>query len=328
MVTDNRNYGLDLFRIMCCLGVLDYHIVDDILGVGGGSTKAVYYLASFCVPGFFLLSGYLLGCKESLSIEYCEHKVKETAVKYFGWIIFWTVVHFARTGEVWNIWDHALAGAAAGGILPVAWFLFTYCILILLSYPLFYFKQTLPHCFHSLALAAVTALAFGAGKGIIYSMPQSLWFHLYFGYFVIGMALPQLKKFFDRHIEIRMLRIIFALSAIVCAVIYGMHFENPNLKFFPHEYYGSWFYSIWLISLFMLCAAVNITNGKVKSIIKRLSDNTFAVYLGHLPVLLFLTDRRPVENIWGAVWYVVLLFAGLQMLVELFRKMPLLRKLV
>lgn len=30
-----RNYGLDLFRIMCCAGVLNYHVIDDVLGNGG-----------------------------------------------------------------------------------------------------------------------------------------------------------------------------------------------------------------------------------------------------------------------------------------------------
>lgn len=63
----NRNYGLDIFRIMCCLGVLDYHIVGAYLNgtnvCSGGGGQALYFLAAFCVPGFFLLSGYLLGQK-------------------------------------------------------------------------------------------------------------------------------------------------------------------------------------------------------------------------------------------------------------------------
>lgn len=32
----NRNYGIDIFRILCCVGVLDYHIMDDVLEISGG----------------------------------------------------------------------------------------------------------------------------------------------------------------------------------------------------------------------------------------------------------------------------------------------------
>jgi len=52
----NRNYGLDIFRIMCCLGVLDYHIVGAYLNgtnVCSGEGQELYFLAAFCVPGFF-----------------------------------------------------------------------------------------------------------------------------------------------------------------------------------------------------------------------------------------------------------------------------------
>lgn len=48
---NERNYGIDIFRILCCIGVLIYHTFDDILGVNGACI--FYYGASFCVPGFF-----------------------------------------------------------------------------------------------------------------------------------------------------------------------------------------------------------------------------------------------------------------------------------
>ena len=31
---NERNYGIDIFRILCCIGVLIYHTVDDVLGRG------------------------------------------------------------------------------------------------------------------------------------------------------------------------------------------------------------------------------------------------------------------------------------------------------
>ena len=61
--------GLDIFRILCCIGVLNYHVVDDVIiilqsaggageSIGGKLAYLLYYASSFCVPGFFLLAGY------------------------------------------------------------------------------------------------------------------------------------------------------------------------------------------------------------------------------------------------------------------------------
>lgn len=45
---DSRNSEINLFGIFCCIGVLDYHILDDVLEYGM-SAKAIYFAASFCV---------------------------------------------------------------------------------------------------------------------------------------------------------------------------------------------------------------------------------------------------------------------------------------
>lgn len=45
MVREERNCGIDIFRIMCCVGVLCYHIMDDIPGIFlGGGTQRLYIL--------------------------------------------------------------------------------------------------------------------------------------------------------------------------------------------------------------------------------------------------------------------------------------------
>ena len=74
-----RCCGMDAFRIMCCLGVLTYHTMQYAPSVFfGGVATLMYYGASFCVPGFFLLSGYLLGRRQTMSREYIEQKLIDT----------------------------------------------------------------------------------------------------------------------------------------------------------------------------------------------------------------------------------------------------------
>lgn len=47
-MSDKRNYGLDLYRILCCVGVLNYHVMDDVLGKGGGSIFLVFCSVVLC----------------------------------------------------------------------------------------------------------------------------------------------------------------------------------------------------------------------------------------------------------------------------------------
>ncbi len=99
-----RNYGLDIYRILCCIGVLTYHIMDDVLGQSVWA-KTLYFAASYCVPGFFLLSGFLLGMREKVTMEYCESKAYGIIKKLFAWIVFWVAVYFIKTGEMMDLWE-------------------------------------------------------------------------------------------------------------------------------------------------------------------------------------------------------------------------------
>lgn len=260
-MSNKRNYGLDIYRILCCIGVLTYHVMDDVLGKTGGGSGALYFAASFCVPGFFLLSGYLLGMRGSLCIEYCESKVTDIMKKLFFWIVFWVAIHFMRTGEMYDLWSNVTAGAMSAGILPVAWYLFTYCLIMLLGYPLWHLMKKYPYLFVSLSLMWGILLAFDFGREFLSSKPQSLWLHLYIGYFCIGMSLHIVLGRLRELLKLKGSIILSIALCVVATIIYAFKVKTEKVPLFPHNYYGRWFYSIWLISLFWICSLV-IINGK------------------------------------------------------------------
>lgn len=316
----SRNYGLDIFRIMCCLGVLNYHVMDDVLQIGGA--YVLYYGSSFCVPGFFLLSGYLLSGKKAVSIQYIEDKIASTIVKLFGWIIFWAIIHFACTGEYRDIWNDFTAGVGAGGTLPVSWFLFTYMFILILAYPLSAMQNKYESAFNVLAITWFLLLAVGFGKSIVISRPQSLWIHLYAGYFIVGMLLHKLEsRFMERKSAVI---IVSAIILVLSSAVYAQNYQVGA----PHQHYGTWYYSAWLISLFMVLTNVRIQNIKIGEIIKRIGGNTFSVYLGHLPLLLWFTGIRPLRTLSEAVCMVIFLFISMEVLSEVFKRLPVLQKIV
>ncbi len=52
-MSNKRNYGLDIYRILCCIGVLTYHVMDDVLGKTGGVVVLYTLQPPFVYRGFF-----------------------------------------------------------------------------------------------------------------------------------------------------------------------------------------------------------------------------------------------------------------------------------
>lgn len=287
----------------------------------------LYFLASFCVPGFFLLSGFLLGQKGESDVGYYERKIIQIISKLLGWVIFWSVVHYMKTEEVYDVWENLTAGVSSEGVLPVAWFLFTYCLLMVIGYPITRLKRKCRALFHIIVIVWMCALAMGTGMRIMETRKQSLWLHLYIGYFGLGMALEQwigagkpFRKKYHRFV-------LLGVNLLLCAVY--MFFVITAKEYLPpNAYYGKWYYTLWLISLFWLVSTIDIKNRVLQKLVYRLSSNSLVVYLApHVPTLYVLSVMR-LDNIKKAVFLILIFFAGSEVLAEFFRRMPLLRKLV
>lgn len=96
----------------------------------------------------------------------------------------------------------------------------------------------------------------------------------------------------------------------------------------PDSFYGKWYYTLWLTSLFWLFSLIRINNEKLQKVIAILSKNTTVVYLCHFPILIYITARRPVTSPIIAAVYVLVLFVGCELLAEVFKRLPMLRKLI
>lgn len=323
-----RNSGLDLYRILCCIGVLSYHVIDDVLGIGANA-KVIYFAASYCVPGFFLLSGFLVGSKEEIHIQYFENKILDTVKKWFCWVVFWVVVHFICTGELLDVWSNFTQSVISVGIEPVAWFLFSYCIVMILAYPIYCFMRKWGGLFSAIVGIWIVLLGFGICEELLITRPMCLWLHLYLGYFCAGMVISWLLKTFMTDYSRQ--KHLYVFSILVCISSTGFYaYQVITAKNFllPHNYYGEWYYSLWLISLFLICYLLKIENIKMKRMLTFFADNTFTVYLGHLPILLFATSMHSLQSTKEAICCIIVLFLGLEGISWLFRKIPLLRKLV
>ena len=322
----DRTISLDIFRILCCFGVLSYHSMSGALSAKLG--MALYYGAAYCIPGFFMLSGFLVAQKKVITVEYAENKIKTTLQKFFGWCAFWTCFFFFFRGTIYNPFHEFFSAMQSGGIMPVGWFLFTYCFLIFFS-P--YLKKWIEKSFLSFAVCVCILLFLLALRKFDFltnSITQSRWLHLYLTYFMLGMALKKISAF--KFLGTK--KYIVALSAIFF-LLSGLYYAHKVILTgrarMPHQYYGSWYYTIWLVSLFMLVFHIKLSSEHILTKpIKLISRNTFSIYMAHLPILRLISEKMPVSGMkrttlaWGGVIILCIILS------ELFRRLPLLRKIV
>ena len=124
---------------------------------------------------------------------------------------------------------------------------------------------------------------------------------------------------------------VSGISDSVCEcdlAVYLLHVTADRFVLSPNSYYGKWYYSLWLVSLFCLLSLIRIEHVTLQRFIVRVSSNTLVVYLApHLPTL-YILSRLPLKSAGMAVVMIIVFFWCAQILAEGFRKMPLLRKLV
>ena len=310
--------------------MLVYHIFDDIVfkNTGNFAGEFFYFSASYCIPGFFLMSGYLVACHPTVTINYCENKIKIILTKLFGWIIFYSVINYIFYTELLNPFEHMILSLKAQGILPVAWFIFTYCIILITASFLFRALKAYPSLYCFLASILIIALAFGFAHRLN-NKPQALWFHLYLGYFIFGMSILKIQDYLNKIMSKNKQQILFLSIFLLSSVVYLLQVGARKNFMLPAEYYGKWYYSTWLFSLFFFMCNIEVKRQVTQKIIELFSKNSLVVYLGHLPFLTLITNKYHELNTLGDCFIMLFcLFIFLQIQAELFKRLPLLRNLI
>ena len=318
--------GVDALKILSCIGVLAYHVLDDFcLAPGHDPSRVAYFLASFCVPMFFTASGFTFG-RNSFSTEYVEKKIGGILKKLLGWIIFWCVVYVFIYGLKTNPFIDFIDGSFGGGVLPVSWFIFTLCLCWLFGYPVFILHEKHRPFFYVLTVVLLEVMVLKRSGFVAWNIPfydrgtQAAWFGLYFTFFITGMLLRDISQLIVRNNAAY--KILLALALAVMSYIYAGISAFSGL--WPHQFYGHWAYMIWFILLFV-CAMNLCPYSKFMHVA---SMGTLAVYLWHLPVLLYAVRFIHVTSGAIGTFMIISLFVSGEIFYLLFRNYPLFRKML
>lgn len=318
-----RKIGPDIFRILCCFGVIVYHTFDDILlfiPYDFTITIFVYFLASYCVTGFFILSGYLYGKKKTASFCYSANKILYTTTKYSFWLIVVRLFYSLFSANTLPVITDFWAGFMAGGTLPVAWFLFTYMVIMLFA-PLLHILMKKNILIFSLATSVLFLITAFPNQINMLNKAQQFWFPLYTAYFMAGMLISNIpfNKISLKHRLLLASVCLFSFVFYLCKVYCYKYLIPPNF------HYNRFYYIVWVISLFILICSIDFNWPILTDLVRILAKSTFTVYMLHLPILLMFTAYYPLHGIIFTAIVTVSLFLICERIGIMLYKIPILK---
>ena len=341
----NRNIGLDFLKIIACFAVVVLHVsgMVPVAGSGYGLHDTLYYIASFAVPAFFMVNGYLLLSKEELSYSYIFKKILTILAVVFSWnvIIFLEKLLFER--RTTDLLSATYTSLMQGDYFWQFWF-FGALILVYLVLPPIHraFKRTKPAVLMTAALVAaclvidLTSIVRSAqGLSIVQvHVRQTFRLWTWLAYFLLGGLLGKKQI---RDIVLSRLPVAVNWAALVGSVViisiyqYNMSriYRDARAEFF----YDNIFTFIYVISLFVLFERHNFDRHK-NTAIRLVSKNVMGIYIVHVTVITVLTTLLrsyltygPVTQMTGIVMILAVFLCSLAVSAVIGR-MPLASKLI
>lgn len=123
----NRNIGIDVLRIIACIGVILLHVI----GFKNKDLLIIYYLGTISIPIFFMISGYLI-CKKDLNYKYISNKVINFILFVIIWSIIVSLLIFIHKHEIKFI-DILLGTIIQKNLMGILWFMWAICLMYLIS---------------------------------------------------------------------------------------------------------------------------------------------------------------------------------------------------
>lgn len=320
---NKRIIGIALLKCLCCLGVITYHVADDVVCLGKFNFSSVlYYSASFCITMFFVVNGYLIFKKEERTCLYIEEKIKKLVKIIFTWSALMLLIENKYT-EI-SLYSSFIANLKGNGNMPVFWFLGTLIIIYIVFIPILN-KLYKTEFFLEIILFIVVFMWMDHYNKSI-NLPQFLWIHIYLPYFCIGILFARWK---NRLLKINK-KIIFIMT-IIYSIFYMSYilYKNYTVSFsLPANNYSSPFFTIWIIMLFLSFLNVDIKNEKISKIVVFFESNNMGIYAIHLPILIAFTKHYPITNSFQVTVIIVGLFILSATISNILKQIPVLRYLV
>ena len=324
---NTRNVNLDLIKCLACIGVVGLHSVGMV-------HYTIYYLCGISVPLFFMVNGYLMFSKDSLSCSYALRKIGALLRVVLCWnlLIMLPVLLFRH--KLVNPLSLCAKSLFQQGYLWHFWFLGSFMILDLLApllHRLLHRKKPalLITCgFFMVLCISISMLSMYRGYSIQMYVPQTLRLWTWLFYYLFGALCADLqvsKKF-------RLPLWSHGLAVILLAVLNNFCIKKVGL-YLVHSRLADLFYDnltsiAWYTVTFLFLLRLPLAREKTRALITSFATLTMGIYILHPVLLAGINVFFVPAAVSGALalWGLLLVLSGI--LSYLIGKIPLVNLLI
>ncbi len=332
----NRNYSIDLLKCLSCFAVVCLHVAGMIVTQYFEQytiSHFIYYLASFAIPIFFMVNGYLLLSKKEMSYQYAFLKILKMIKVVLLWNIFFAFLFLIIKNSIYNPLIMSVDNLLQRGILFQFWF-FGALSIIYIILPILYkiFNKNdkiaiLLSMFFIILCTGIDIVNFiriSEGSNLIQeNVIQTFRLWTWLAYFTLGGMFSK-KNITDKiynKVPMSSNGIILLILCFICPI-----YEYFVSNYFYHTIAAEYFYDsilmfLWTSSMFIFINRLNIKYGKLLKII---SDNMIGIFILHILIkkMVFkININTPVLNSLSIlIVFIISLFIS-----DIIRKIPLIK---
>lgn len=282
-----RNVSLDFLKVLSCISIVILHIFGRKPNV---YNSIFYYVATFAIPIFFMVNGFLLIKKERIDYKYILKKIVKIFIIIFSWNIILSIAIFLYKRGIQNPIIETVKNLIQKGTFFQFWFfgslIIIYCILPILHKILSknknIYKIVLLILFFICIMIDVINIILGLNGQKIFTeqiiQTFRLWTWLF--YFLLGGYIGKYNVELNVCKNKKVYNLAILLTMVVI-VIYQYIIGNFIFKNFHAEY----FYDNILIMFYVLLIWSGVYNNqkyfKYESIIEKLNKYIIGIYILH-----------------------------------------------
>ena len=307
-----RNYNLDLIRIMACFAVVGLHVSGKDISV---VNTVWYYLCGFAVPAFFMASGYILIQRKNIGFEYVMKKYQQIFKVIFLWGTLASMIVLIKGMIcadywqliIWNVIKQMLGGLIQKGSFPQFWFLGS-LLLVYTMLPLLIAlsrkKQVVVYLFFLIAGKMLQIISIHSGFPIQREVIQTFRIWTWIQYFLLGGFMYIVNRYLHKFSTVihMLLLIVWTVGLMSYQFYMGSYVINSEIGMVQYAefFYDSIFEIIWLILLFSFVIRLNLSI-VYHNWIEKISSLVMGVYIVHIPVLRVMNHFMKAHDFFSAV---------------------------
>lgn len=335
MTMKKRDAGLDLIKVLACLGVVALHTIYPGKSI---INQIITLFAATSIPLFFMVSGYLMFRRETFGYKYVLKKILRILLVCLVWEFLHAVAYLLYYRQLRDFLVSYVLDFFQQGLFFHFWYMGA-LILVYLAMPLLYrLAKTAPNVYVGFMVALVIICSgidlasIIVKRQFIMDVPQNLRYWTWLLYATVGGYVAcegNLVKRYDALTGCTKILSAFLLLLLASAwqfVVGKSVFKQITIE----AYYGAFPVMLAATSVFLLCRSAHFSEENAKRV-TYLSKLTMGIYIIHPFVLAVLDKFIPAFTQSGALmnvsfWALTTMISGIGTAICI--KIPIMKQLM